>query len=192
MLEFKIQCMVNLWSWILPEIILFLHLDVNSLQISGRGLRFLGSKVNVVGLGSGERGILIDSSLLPSKKKKRENIHAKARSTIRQGALPWEEHLSRPPIMFWTPTACGQSGNLHIFRSAVLSGTTLPFVPKMLKMTLLFSQAALGWFQTWKNESRVKNYLLFFLLLLLIFFLLFFLLLLSFFFFAFSLSFFFS
>lgn len=65
--------MVNLWSRILPEIILFLHLDVKSLQIAGRGLRFLGSKVNVVGLGSGERGILIDSSLLPSKKK-RERI----------------------------------------------------------------------------------------------------------------------
>ena len=120
--------------------------------------------------------------------KKRENIYAKARSTIRQGALLWEEHLSRPPIMFWTPTACGQSGNLHIFRSAVLSGTTLPFVPKILKMTLLFSQAALGWFQTWKNKLRVKNYLLFFLLLLLIFFLLFFLLLISLFLFFSSLS----
>ena len=70
MLEFKIQRVVNLCSQILPEIILFLCPDIKSLQISGRGLQFFGSKVNVVGLGSGEKGTLIDSSRLPSKKKR--------------------------------------------------------------------------------------------------------------------------
>lgn len=44
MLEFKIHCMVNLCSRILPEIILFLCPDVKSLQISGRGLSFLEAK----------------------------------------------------------------------------------------------------------------------------------------------------